>query len=1379
MKITLRLTFFLVFLLTSFSLLSAASLGILPLAADDKPLNLDFEDGTLKDWRADGKAFDMQPIKGDTVYARRQDMKSGHQGDYWVGTFETFGDDATGTLTSVPFKVTHRYASFLVGGGSTELTRVELARASDQEVVFKVSGFDSENLRPVVIDLQPHLGQQIFIRIIDRQIGGWGHINFDDFRFYPAKPDFPNAIDPAKVAKQAEMPPVDAVKFAGLSPEAAAKEMTLPAGFKATLFAGEPDVKQPIAFAIDDRGRLWVAEAYTYPKRAPEGEGRDRILIFEDTDGDGKFNKRIVFMENLNLVSGLEVGFGGVWVGAAPYLMFISDKNGDDKPDGEPQILLDGWDFKTDTHETLNTFNWGPDGWLYGCHGVFCPSFVGKPGTPANERQRVDAAVWRYHPIKHRFEVFAEGTSNPWGIDFDEYGQCIIEACVIPHLWHMIQGGRYERQGGQHYNISSEETRDHERSQQKGGRRHINPFIFDDIKTIAEHVHYSGNKGPHAGNSRSDAAGGGHAHAGLMIYLGDSWPDQYRGKAFMNNIHGQRLNMDILERQGSGYVGHHGPDFANFNDAWSQVLNILYDQNGSVYVLDWYDKNQCHHNDENGHDRSNGRIFKLVYDSQKWTPVDLQKKADEELVQLLSHKNDWFVRHARRILQERGENPTVAAQLEKSLAGNGDAPQKLRALWALHGIGGLSEKTALNQLQGKDEFVRAWAIQLLAESKTLSSSALKEFARLSNEDPSPVVRLYLASAAQRLPPNQRWEILTALNAHSEDANDHNLPLMVWYASEPLVSEDLSRALKLAVNSKLPNVLPFMVRRIAAVGSAEAFAAITQALDRVDDVKRQLEILRGLSTALQGQRKVEMPGGWAEVAAKLDKSGSADIRTLTQSLSLTFGSAEALAALRNVLVDQSAEITVRRTALESLAGVKDPSLPPLLQGLLQQEGLRAAALRALAAYDDLQTPGAILGAYASLNSNEKRDALNTLASRPTFAKPLLSAVGQAKLPAKDLTPDIIRQLRNLKNAEIDEELKKVWGVARESSEDKQKEIERYKKIYRAGGSQPGDGSRGRAIFVRTCQQCHILFDGGGKVGPDLTGSNRGEVDYILQNMVDPNAVIPNEYRASTIETKDGRVLTGIVKQQDENSLTILTANETLILPRKEIQSNQESELSMMPEGLLSALPDQEVRDLIYYLSRPGQVPLPATPDSAGHLFNGKDLTGWEGSSELWKVADGEIIGRSVSGLKQNEFLKSQLVLGDFRLVCKVKLSPDKENSGIQFRSERFGEHEMKGYQADIGAGWWGKLYEENGRAILWNKSGEPFVKLNEWNTYEIVAIGSKIRTAINGQLCVDLDDPAGAKQGIIGLQLHAGGPLEVRFKEFILELNPRFELAVGK
>ena len=329
----------------------------------------------------------------------------------------------------------------------------------------------------------------------------------------------------------------------------------------------------------------------------------------------------------MNLVSGLEVGFGGVWVGAAPYLMFIPDRNRDDKPDSEPQILLDGWGYE-DTHETLNTFNWGPDGWLYGCHGVFTHSRVGKPGTPDKERTPINAGVWRYHPIRHEFEVFSQGTSNPWGVDFNDYGDAFVTACVIPHLFHMIPGGRYHRQAGQHFN----------------------PYTYDDIKTIAEHLHYLGAT-PHGGNGKSDEAGGGHAHAGAMFYLGDK--SQYRGALLMNNIHGQRLNMDSIEPKGSGYVGKRAPDFLLTGDMASQILNFRYGPDGQVTMIDWYDMQACHVKESTKHDRSNGRIYKISYGQSELVKVDLGNLSDVELAELCLHNNDWYVRHSRRLLQER------------------------------------------------------------------------------------------------------------------------------------------------------------------------------------------------------------------------------------------------------------------------------------------------------------------------------------------------------------------------------------------------------------------------------------------------------------------------------------------------------------------------------------------------------------------------------------------------------------------------------------------------------------------------------------------------------------------------------------------------------
>ncbi|NBR87279.1 MAG: dehydrogenase [Proteobacteria bacterium] len=821
--------------------------GALPVGADGKPLNTDFETGDLRDWTATGDVAKGQPTKGPIDQNRKfgAGKVANHIGDWWFGGYEKFEDKPTGTLTSAAFKATQPWAAFLLGGGSLPGTRVELVTKADNKVFFTARGQNTETMSPVVVDLAAQKDKEIFIRIVDEETGGWGHVNFDDFKFYAEKPKFAAVAVNSPVQKPNPLPQDD-VKFAGLSPEEAVKAMTLPPGFKATLFAGEPDVKQPIAFCIDDRGRLWVVENYTYPQRQPEGKGTDRILVFEDTNGDGKFDKRTVFMEGLNMASGIEWGFGGIYVGAVPWLLHIPVKETDKgpQPAGEPVKLLEGFAWQ-DTHEMLNTFTWGPDGWLYGCHGVFTHSHVKVVGAPDSERQFINAGVWRWHPTKKRFEVFAEGTSNPWGIDFNEYGHCFIEACVIPHLFHMVQGGRYQRQGGQHYAPSLEEARriapDYFKQDFAQGKlsQPLNPFIYDDIKTIADHRHYAGAGGPHAGNGRSDQAGGGHAHAGLMCYLGGSWPKEYHGKLIIGNIHGQRLNMDIPERAGSGYVGKHGADFVNFNDRWSQTLNQQIDQDGNVFVIDWYDKQQCHSSNPAVHDRSNGRIFKISYGEKRPMTVvpsmaSMVERDEKNLFALLYSENEWFTRHAQRVLQERaskGQNlDWIKGRIRTALGLTEMDPMivhekgfkypthessQLRSIWSLHAMGALDQADAVKLSKHKAESVRAWTIQLLCEDHKPGDAALKEFARLAKEDPSPVVRLYLASACQRLTVAERTPIVEALLAHAEDAADHNLPLMYWYATEPLVAADPAKGALLLAKAKIPILREYITRRLTA------------------------------------------------------------------------------------------------------------------------------------------------------------------------------------------------------------------------------------------------------------------------------------------------------------------------------------------------------------------------------------------------------------------------------------------------------------------------------------------------------------------------------------------------------------------------------------
>ena len=350
-----------------------------------------------------------------------------------------------------------------------------------------------------------------------------------------------------------------------------------------------------------------------------------------------------------------------------------------------------------------------------------------------------------------------------------------------------------------------------------------------------------------------------------------------------------------------------------------------------------------------------------------------------------------------------------------------------------------------------------------------------------------------------------------------------------------------------------------------------------------------------------------------------------------------------------------------------------------------------------------------------------------------------------------------------------------------------EITKYKARLSDKILAAADLSAGRAIYARTCMVCHKLFGSGGDIGPDITGSNRSNLDYLLTNIIDPSGEVAREYMLTVVETKDGGMFSGLLVEENKSTIRLRTATGAIEqIARADIAVSDSDGVSitrlatsMMPEGQLLSLSPDEVRDLIAYLRNPAQVPMRATSESLSHFFNGRDLTGWDADPKVWSVESGEIVGRTTQGLKKNNFARSHLDFGDFRLIVDVRLLGNQGNSGIQFRSSVLQDGAMKGYQADIGKSWWGKLYHEHGRGQLASVARDQYVNLEDWNSYEILAVGHRIQMALNGQACVDLVDPKGELRGILGVQVHSGGPTEVRFRNFRFELDPKPELTTTR
>jgi len=972
-----------------------------------------------------------------------------------------------------------------------------------------------------------------------------------------------------------------------LSPAEAQKRFVVPEGFEVRLFAAEPDVVNPVAMTWDERGRLWVLELYEYPLGAPPGaKPRDRIKILEDTDNDGRADKVTVFADGLNLATGLALGNGGVYVGQAPDFLFLQDTNHDDKADTRT-VLLTGFGLD-DRHELLNGFNWGPDGWLYMTHGVFTHSRVKIPEASAPGVE-VTAAVARYEPRTKRFEVFADGTSNPWGVDFDRYGNAFVSACVIDHLFHMAPGGIYVRQGG----------------------TPANPYAYELLPSIVDHKHHMA------------------AYCGICIYQGDQFPDEYRGHVFMGNIHQNAINHDRLIPNGSSFKAVAEKDFLTTSDGWFRPISEQVGPDGALWIGDWYDKYPCYQNaqaDPEGVDRERGRIWRVVYTgknpgkkmpSRPDTEMDLAKASSEDLVRLLEDPNEWQRRVAQRLLNERilanrSEQWDLAlGPLHKVLLQGKTLESRLSALWISHAFGPADSSFPY------ETALRAWSARFIADdlrqieaSKESSEQVVRSsLAKLEKDasDPDPSVRLAVATAIRELVSDsltvdtdtkcnyQIGGILAALIKSSADAKDPLLPFMIWMAGEPTFAKNPQGGLKwLAENG--PETMPLSgilarkaMRRICDMQEAEKLDFAVEFLSEIAEKDSGL-ILAAVEGLIEGQKaRPLIPNtDTKNLFAKLAANSNVGVQNRARELGTLWGNATSIQATIAAVNDSSLSLDERAKAIDAVKALKNDASSDALLKLVNgnnSESLVIQSMRALGQVGADRVADDFLRSWNKFSPAVRTAAADVLVSRHRWALALLSAVESKTISREELPLSAIRSLGESKDDFIRQRATQVIGRIRPADADKQKIIEAKKKMVLSGG--PADLQAGHEIAKKTCFVCHKLYGEGADVGPDLTGVGRSSLDALLANVIDPNQVVGKGYENVQIETKDGRSLSGRLVEETDSRIKLLSSGpKEELISKTDIASRRVSELSVMPEGL-EQMPDVDFRNLISYILHPPQ------------------------------------------------------------------------------------------------------------------------------------------------------------------------------------------------
>ncbi len=935
----------------------------------------------------------------------------------------------------------------------------------------------------------------------------------------------------------------------------------------------EPIITQPVFLNFDERGRMWVVEYRQYP--SPAGltitshdsvwravydkvppppphhfKGKDRITIHEDTDGDGTFDKHTTFVDGLNIATSVERGRGGVWVLNPPYLLFYPDANNDDIPDGDPEVRLAGFGLE-DTHSVANSLRWGPDGWLYGAQGSTVTANIqvfGSDGRPMNGKPIYSQGqnIWRYHPEKRVYEVFAEGGGNAFGCEIDSKGRIFSgHNGGDTRGFHYVQGGYLQKGFEKHGPLS-------------------NPYAFG---YFAAMPHHSVPRFTH----------------NFLIYEADAFPAHYIGKLFgVEPIQGRIVESEILPDKSSFRTRDLSRPLSS-DDRWFRPVDIKLGPDGALYVCDWYDQQVNHYRNHEGKmDASNGRVYRLKSKGSKPArQPDLTRSSTAQLVSLLDSPNRWKRQTALRVLADR-QDPALASSLLPAME-KASGQGALELLWALHLCGGLTDEAALKALSHPDPFVRLWTIRLLADERNVSTQIASKFIQIAQSESNLEARNQIAASARRLPARECLAILRPLLSHDEDAGDNRMPALIWWAIESQCENSREEVLALFSDRALwqrPIVRSYLLervmRRYAQAGTRRDLLACARLLELAPGPEETKALMNGFEAGVKGRSL----SGWPEELVRALAKGGGSL-----SLDVRRGDKEAQARALRLVADDGAERKQRLELLSALSEIKVAGAAPVLTKAFEKmradESLRQAVLAALRQYDDAEIASAILAQYSNLGRETLATAQTMLASRPAWSLELAKAVERRQINSQSVPLNVVRKIKQYRDPALRKLADELWPNAGVSTTAAMEEkIHALAKNIRVG---TGDPYNGRTLFQNTCGSCHKLFSQGGEIGPDLTTYKRDDLDTMLLSIINPNAEIREGYENYSVELKDGESLSGFIAEQDDQVVVLRGLdNQNLTLNRRQIADLKPAGMSLMPEGLLDGFNEQQVLDLFAYL-----------------------------------------------------------------------------------------------------------------------------------------------------------------------------------------------------